>query len=324
MMCLCKLKKIGSFPLIVLLSACGLTGRCSVPDPLEATALEALYAEPMPPPADAMRVYHLGHSLVGHDIPAMVQQLAGVGHVYESQLGWGTPLKAHWEPDEVINGFDNMNSHPRHRDARTAVASGDYDAVVLTEMVEIKSAVAYFDSWKYLRNWAASAWQARPETRVYLYETWHKITDPEGWLTRLDRDLGMYWETEILARALNNDDLALPVYVIPAGQVFAAFVRALEIRNGVDGVTGKEDLFGIREDGTQDPIHLNDIGAYLVALTHYAVLYHRDPTGLPHALLKANGSSAEAPGPEAARLMQEIVWDVVTSYPKTGVAPQGP
>lgn len=314
-----KLKRIGSLPLIVLLSACGLTTRCTVPDPLDKAALEALYTEPLTPPSETLRVYHLGHSLVGEDIPVMIQQLADAGHTYESQLGWGTTLKAHWEPDEPINGFDSMNAHPRHREARTAVGSGDYDAVVLTEMVEIKAAVAYFDSWKYLRNWAASAWQARPDTRVYLYETWHEITDPEGWLTRLDRDLSLYWETEILARALNDDALSQPIYVIPAGQVFAAFVRALEARGGVDGLTGKEDLFGIRDDGTQDPIHLNDIGAYLVALTHYAVLYHQNPTGLPHALKKADGSPARAPGPDAARLMQETVWEIVTRYPKTGV-----
>lgn len=316
-----KLKKIASLPLLIVLSACGLATRCSVPDPLETAALEALYAEPLSPPAEMLRVYHLGHSLVGEEIPAMVQQLAGAGHSYESQLGWGASLQAHWEPDVEINGFESMNSHPRHRDAHTAVASGDYDAVVLTEMVEIKAAIEYFDSWKYLRQWAATAWQARPETRVYLYETWHEITDPEGWLTRLDRDLGQYWETEILARALNDETLAQPIYVIPAGQVFAAFVRALEARGGVDGLTGKEDLFGLRKDGTQDPIHLSDIGTYLVALTHYAVLYHRDPRGLPRALMKADGSPAVAPGPAAALLMQETVWDVVTRYSKTGVAP---
>ena len=40
------------------------------------------------------------------------------------------------------------------------------------------------------------------------------------------------------------------------------------------------------------------------------------------ALRRADGPPAVAPGPRAARLMQEVVWDVVTSYPKTGV-PQG-
>ena len=40
---------------------------------------EALYARPLPQPEGPMRVYHLGHSLVGRDMPAMLEQLAGPG-----------------------------------------------------------------------------------------------------------------------------------------------------------------------------------------------------------------------------------------------------
>ncbi len=87
----------------------------------------------------------------------------------------------------------------------------------------------------------------------------------------------------------------------------------------MDGLFGKEDLFALTENGERDMIHLNDIGAYLVALTHYAVLYHRSPVGLPHQLRLADGSMANAPGQNAARLMQAVVWQVVTSYRKTGV-----
>jgi len=109
------------------------------------------------------------------------------------------------------------------------------------------------------------------------------------------------------------------IHVIPAGQVFANFVRAVENRGGVDSLLGKEGLFARDASGQPDPIHLNDLGTYLVALTHYAVLYHQDPVGLPFALLNADGNPAVAPGENTARLMQEIVWQVVTSYPKTGV-----
>ena len=62
------------------------------------------------------------------------------------------------------------------------------------------------------------------------------------------------------------------------------------------------------------------LGAYLVALTHYAVLYHRSPVGLPHQLTRADGTPADAPSAEAAALMQEVVWEVVQRHPETGVA----
>ena len=72
-------------------------------------------------------------------------------------------------------------------------------------------------------------------------------------------------------------------------------------------------------DGSPDTIHYNDLGAYLVALTHYAVLYHRSPEGMAHALNRADGTPAQAPSPEVAALMQRVVWDVVRRFPETGV-----
>lgn len=270
--------------------------------------IDALYAHGTEAPAGALRVFHLGHSLVGRDMPAMVAQLAGADHRYESQLGWGTTMKEHWEPGTSIKGFELENGHARFRPAREAVSSGDYDAFVLTEMVEIKDAVRYFDSSAYLKRWADAGWNANPQARIYLYETWHPLDDPEGWLQRIDRDLSRYWEGRILVPALRDR----AIHVIPAGQVLGRFVREVEARGGVGNVADRSALF-------TDGIHLSDLGTYLVALTHVAVLYHRDPLGLPHELQRADGSAANAPDAKAARLMQETVWTVVTSYPKTGV-----
>jgi len=131
-------------------------------------------------------------------------------------------------------------------------------------------------------------------------------------LIRLDHDLGLYWEDAILRPALARAETPHPIYVIPGGQVMAAFARALETQGPVGPLASHEDLFS-------DDIHFNDYGAYLIALTHYAVLYQQSPVGLPHQLLRADGTYADDPGAEAARLMQNVVWDVVTSMPRTGV-----
>lgn len=282
--------------------------------------IEAVYSRPLPPPEAPLRVFHLGHSLVGRDLPAMVQQLSGAGHGYDVQLGWGTPLRAHWENSIQINGFAEENAHPRYRDATEALVSGAYDVFVATEMVEIRDAIAYHQPGKYLHRWADLARQGNPDTRVYLYETWPRIDDPEGWESRLDRDLARYWEDGVLYPALARGASANTIHVIPAGQVFAAFVREVEKRGSVDNLAGKEGLFRNDDNGATDPIHTNDLGTYLAALTHYAVLYHRSPVGLARQLRRADGSLAIAPGEETARLMQETVWRVVTGYPKTGVA----
>jgi hypothetical protein len=296
-----------------LRAAIGLPPGGGQPDPIDRAAFDALYHAPLSPPEGPLQVYHLGHSLVGRDMPAMLAQLAGAGHGFASQLGWGATLKSHWDPDTPVKGFEAENIHPEFRDPVEALASGDYDAVVLTEMVEIRDALAYFDSPGYLRRIARAARDGNPDARVYLYETWHTLDDAEGWLTRLDRDLDRYWETALLRVALAGDGMDRPIHVIPAGQVMAAFARRLEISGGIGPIRSHEDLFS-------DDIHFNDYGAYLVALTHFAVLYGRAPMGLPHALHRSDGQPADDPGAEAARAMQETVWDVVTAYRPSGVA----
>lgn len=285
----------------------------------EEIALENRLSAPLSAPVGPLAVFHLGHSLVNRDMPAMLAQLAGEGHRYESQLGWGTTLKAHWG-DDTINGFDVENANPRYRPAHEAVESGDYDAIVLTEMVEIRASLRYHDSPVYLARWAEEALMARPDVRLYLYETWHPLDDPDGWLERLDADLQRYWLDGIAKPALEKLPPTAQLRLIPAGQVLAAFVRKVEASGGVGNVKGRTDIFARNADGTRDPIHLNDLGNYLVALVHYTVLYHRSPVGLPHALQRADGSPADAPTSETAKMMQDTVLATIRKMPMTGVS----
>jgi hypothetical protein len=270
-------------------------------------------------PAGPLSVFHLGHSLVNRDMPAMLAQLAPAGHSYDSQLGWGTTLQAHWG-DAPINGFETENAHPRFRPAREAVQSGDYDAIILTEMVEIRASIRYYDSPVYLARWATEAIKARPDVRLYLYETWHQLDDPEGWLERIDRDHDRYWLSRVLGPALARLPADVQIFLIPAGPVLAAFVRVVEAKGGVGNVRDRTDIFARAEDGTLDVIHLNDIGNYLVALVHYTVLYQKSPVGLSHALTRADGTPAVAPDPEVARLMQEVTDSVVRNLRLSGLA----
>lgn len=282
------------------------------PAGLSASEMMARYALPSTAPKGHVSGFHIGHSLVARDMPAMLEQLAGGDYSYESQLGWGTPLRAHWNPKEKINGFDAENDHERFRDAYEAVDSGDYDALILTEMVEIRDAIAYFQSWEYLQKWSDRARGAKPDIKLFLYETWPNTDDPEGWLTRLDLDLNRYWLDGILRPALAQSEANGPIHVIPGGQVMAAFLRAVDDRGGLPDVSGVGDLM-------TDTIHFNDLGAYLMALTHFAVIFGRSPEGLPHMLKRSDGTPATAPSAETAALMQTVVWDVVTSTPLTGI-----
>jgi hypothetical protein len=300
-----------------LISAGGVYALFSRP-PSAASVRDHLSAR-LPAPSGPLNVFHLGHSLVNRDMPAMLAQLAPTGHRYDSQLGWGTTLQAHWG-DTPINGFDTENAHPRFRPAHEAVESGDYDAIVLTEMVEIRASIRWYDSPEYLARWAEKAFAARPDVRLYLYETWHQLDDPEGWLKRLDLDHERYWLRQVLGPALRRLPEGAQLHLIPAGPVLAAFVRAVESKGGVGNVRDRSDLFARNDDGSLDVIHLNDLGNYLVALVHFAALYHQPSLGSPRALVRADGSPATAPDAETALLMQEVTDSVVSALGLSGTA----
>ncbi len=275
-------------------------------------ALAALWPRAVPqrpdlaPPQGPLATYHLGHSLVGREMPAMLSQLSG--HNYASQLGWGASLRNHAQGD--VAGFAAENDHAHHQPAGPAVASGRFDVVVLTEMVELRDAIRYHASSRWLAHWANVARTANPETRLYLYETWHRLTDPAGWLTRIDADLQTLWIDKVLTPAMRRSQQ--PIYLIPAGQTLAAVARAAEA-GMLPGLARREDLFA-------DDIHLNATGSYLVALVHYATIYQRDPTGLPQPTLRADGSAATTLAPQTAKALQELVWATVRRYAATGIA----
>ncbi len=291
---------------------------------LSKEAVAALYEAPVSPPQTALKVYYLGHSLIGPQIPAFTRQLAEAAGFadarYHSQLGWGTSLMDHWDPARPINGFAEMNDSPAHAPARDALESGVYDAFVFTEMVDLNDAIRWHESGRHAGLWAGLARANRPDIRVYMYETWHGTDIDGGWLLRIDTDLPELWQGTILAQAMAMPDVGT-IHLIPAGQAMAAFTRALEAQGGLPGLTDRHGLFALRDDGTVDNIHLNDLGSYLVALVHFATLYHLDPRGLPHELHRADGTPADAPSPEVAALMQHVAWDVVRAFPQTGVAP---
>ncbi|PCJ47235.1 MAG: hypothetical protein COA74_11875 [Gammaproteobacteria bacterium] len=303
---------------VLLLVNLGLLTSCSESN-IEEGVLKKLYSKPLAKTDKKLNVYHLGHSLVGRTMPSMLQQLAGSDHNFRSQLGWGTTLKAHWDPELEINGFEVENAHENYQNVFEAIKETKYDVFVLTEMVEIKSAIKYFNSAQYLQKFVEEIVKYNPDARVYLYETWHEVTDKGGWITRLDQDFNKYWLDKIVDRAHINMEGNNTIYLIPVGQVMSAFFKEIERLGGVEGISSPEDIFSRNADGGLDPIHVNDIGAYLVALVHYAVLYQTSPEGLPYQLKNEAGNNALAPSKQAAQLMQEITWRVVSENYRTGL-----
>ena len=272
-----------------------------------APELTALYpSSPREPAKVPRRVFHLGHSLVGRDMPYMVAQLAGEDHRYSFQLGWGTPLSDHLAGPEEILGFAEENASPNFEPLSKALLDPDLDAFVFTEMIGLEAAIRYHNSSEAVVELTRQAVTANPEVELLLYETWHPL-DEGDWLARISETWESLWQPSILVPAIQT--AKTPVRVVPAGTALARLVKKIEnTPGGLGGITGRKDLFS-------DHIHLNDLGAYMVALTHYAVLYRQSPQGLPHELLREDGTPAQAPSAELAAVMQEIAWDTVRSSP---------
>lgn len=272
-----------------------------------------LYQSAREPRQGPLKVYHLGHSLVGREMPAMLAQLAGEGHAYGLQLGWGTSLRQHLAGPKEILGYAVENDTPRFVPLEQALSDTSYDALIFTEMIGLREAVRYHGSADAVARLVRQARASNPEIALYLYETWHPINEGD-WLARVPRDWELLWQPALLAPAIRASDG--PVQVIPAGTIMARLVEKVETTpGGIGGMTRREDLFARDAEGHQDHIHLNDWGSYLVALAHYAVLYGKSPEGLPHRLMRSDGRAADAPSETLARVMQQIVWETVQSSP---------
>jgi Secretion system C-terminal sorting domain len=99
---------------------------------------------------------------------------------------------------------------------------------------------------------------------------------------------------------------APPVYMIPGNRMMARFYDDVEA-NAVPTITHVNQIF-------TDGVHTNNIGAYMITMIHYACIFGQSPVGLsnnihPDVTIDSN----------LATYIQEMVWDVVTSDPRTGI-----
>jgi hypothetical protein len=104
------------------------------------------------------------------------------------------------------------------------------------------------------------------------------------------------------------------IILIPQAQALGRLVDAIEAGQ-VPGFKTKEDIFA-------DDIHLNPYGMYFMACLHYAMLYGRNPEGLPVEIKNRwgvnywehpfNGGDRSYAKPNAAgmREMQRLAWKV--------------
>lgn len=261
-------------------------------------------------------VFFVGHSLVGVKMPVMLKAMindGGGSGVVGYQVINGSPLVYNWDNSSSAQGSDS----------RVVLPQANHEVLVITEAVPLENHTTYSNSNTYAFNFYNLAVNARPTTRVFLYETWHCIlsgtptgcdydnNDHIAWRQRLDDELPR-WQG--IADYVNTQKTngQPTMNIIPAGQAMALLYD--EIQAGrVPGISNINEIFS-------DDIHPNDLGFYFVSMVQYAAIYARSPVGLPRVISNGSGGNFVSPSVGQAAKFQAMAWEVVCSYPRSGVS----
>ncbi len=259
-----------------------------------------------------LRAYHIGNSVTDTIRPAALAKMAESRkrtYTWGRHMIPGAPLQWIWE--HPGDGFkeDPFGYYPN------ALSRYEWDAIILQPFDrhldgddgDLARASAFLDL----------AARKSPRARLYIYSRWPR-RDANGALdfaakwnraytggwdnTEEGRD---YFEKLLAALRKARPHEAKRMFLVPVGDVLLALDK--KMRNGeVPGLASAKDLYA-------DGIHFGDTGAYVVGCTFYATLMRDDPRGLPTA-------PYGAVTPEAAKVIQETVWEVVRTHPLAGVA----
>lgn len=263
------------------------------------------------------RILFVGHSLIGPDLPPMVQgALTAMGHEaqVEAQIINGAPLSWNWEHSETAEGVNS----------RAMLAGPGTDVLVLTEAQPLQPQIDWNDSAGKVADFAKLARKANPATRVFLYETWPSLNtgtpaadpaDPahtQDWQARVAAELSL-WQG-IADEAAKRG--AGEVRLIPAGQAMLQLAQEIDAGK-VPGMSSIREAFS-------DDIHPNGKGLYLIAMTHAAAISGQSPEGLPPKLTRLLPDREAAISPELALAMQRIAWETVEGLGGAAPADAGP
>jgi hypothetical protein len=286
--------------------------------------------------AKNLRVYFVGNSVtdtINYRALAEVAKSRGHQQIWGRHMIPGAPLQWIWQHPN--DGFQEQpfGHYP------TALA--DYQWDVLSLQPFDRHLEGKDGDLTMAKNFIDLALPKSPELQVYVYARWPRTyvngkpiswpghapqeppTPAAGKVTLFNGfdDWGTLWlrrytggwdgtnETrdyfEKLTRELRKAYPRLNVHMVPVGHV----MYELDQRMKAGDVSGYKSIWEVYKDG----IHLNNVGSYVVGCTYYATLYRESPVGLP-------GEAYEVTNLELAAVIQDTVWDVVSTNELAGVA----
>jgi len=266
--------------------------------------------------------YFVGHSLVNFAMPAFVDNLAKSGgktSEYAVQVMNGANIQSNY------NNWSSAQGTPY----TTALPTGKYDAFILTEAVPLVNHIEWSNTYKVANDFLTYARTYKPNTRFFIYETWHCTNtgrtdtiipeiaphtcwydknDQLLWQPRLKDDFSKWAKIVDSVRTLQNYD---QVFMVPAGQAF--YNLSKEIDEGkVPGYSSFRQFF-------TDDIHLNLSGNYFIACVMYACIFRTSPEGLTIKRYNEWGNLWLELPTQIANIMQKVAWETVCSNRYSGV-----
>lgn len=254
------------------------------------------------PPVHTPQTYALvGNSLFNFGFDQSVASiLAGLAHPTDTvvqQITFNQNLTTNW---------NNPAGRTTGIDVKAYLASSSADFLGLVDLPGINDslvdpAVAVVDWWQQAGN---------AGLRGTFYQMWYPVpgfdSTPDWTLWKAFITFLRPYHNRVLYDV--RASLGGPeVLLAPVADVLAA-VYDNRVALGVDF----KDFF-------YDALHINELGYYVAALTHWAVMHQQSPVGLPWSFSPAI-PNLDAP---LAAALQAIVWDVVDAdaYAKPGTWP---
>lgn len=297
-----------------------LGGACGTPAgdrPVSSLVPTSVVASPQAPnfndrhSQQALRVYHIGNSLTDTLNYPLFQQLVGQRrrqYIYGRHMIPGAPLAWIW--GHPTDGFkeDPYGYYP------TALPNYTWD--VLTLQPSDRHIEGADGDLAMAKNYINLTQRQSPHLRVYIYARWmHKNKDgslefDRRWLQPYDTTVpGSEQGREFFERLVRDLRQAYPqaqdrIFLIPVGDVMYELNQQMKA-GLVPGYTAIAQLY-------KDGIHLNDVGAYLVAATFYTTLYRDRPDELDASLYGIKD-------PRLAAIIHQTVWTVVSTHPLAGI-----
>jgi hypothetical protein len=270
-------------------------------------------------PEMPQRAFVSGHSLIDNPIPPYLARIAAsLGpplqwnrqYVVGSAIRYrtrGRDRETGWEG--YVGGYNRegqgLNVIEEFRRPRTTDGM-PYDTLIITEQNGVLDSIVLQDTVRHLRHYHDRFIDGNPKGRTWFYESWMGVIDkakPARWIA-YERSAAPLWQCVVtrINTSLAAEGRADRIESLPASLALVALVEKA-LRGEVAGLAAGDTRHTL-DQFFQDEVHLKPLASYYIALSAYAAIYDRAPSG---------AWAPEGVNPQLAASLQRVAWEAVSA-----------